>query len=97
MRLRPDAEAFACRRWLFGVPIGSSASRDAHPPATLVAHVLGREPDANALADAEVRWDSFDVGVYERQCITVRGAISRSIRTVTIPAGAHPHEHHEHH
>jgi len=89
MRLQPDAEASSCRRWILGIPLGGRQLDD--PIAPLVAELLAREPDATVLADADVRWDHLSLGVYERQCVVVRGILGRTMRTITIPGG---HAHH---
>jgi hypothetical protein len=39
----------------------------------------------------------LSVGLYERQCVTVRGVLDRPIRTITIPSGGtHGHHGHQH-
>jgi hypothetical protein len=92
MRLRPDVEASSCRRWVLGIRIDGSQQDD--PVAALVEELLAREPEATLLSDAEVRWDHLSLGIYERQCVVVRGSLGRAMRTITIPSGAgghHPH------
>ena len=91
MRLRPDVEASSCRRWILGVPIGGPQVDD--PIAALVAELLAREPEATLLTDADVRWDHLSLGVYERECVVVRGILGRTMRTITIPSGAGGHAH----
>ena len=93
MRLRPDVSATTCRRWILGVPLGADVADD--PLAPLVAELLARDPEATLLSEADVRWEHLSVGVYERQCVIVRGVLARPIRTITIPSGG-MHEHHGH-
>lgn len=92
MRLRPDVEATSCRRWIVGIPLDGDQAAD--PVAPLVARLLSGDSEATVLSEADVRWEHFSAGLYERQCVTVRGVLARPIRTITIPTGAH--EHHEH-
>ena len=95
MRLRPDVEATACRRWILGVPLGGENADD--PVAPLVAQLLARDPEATVLSEANIRWEHLSVGLYERQCVTVGGVLARPIRTITIPSGgSHGHHGHEH-
>jgi hypothetical protein len=95
MRLRPDVEATACRRWVAGIPLGGKTADD--PVAPLVSQLLSRDPEATALSEANVRWEHLSVGLYERQCVTVRGVLARPIRTITIPTGGtHGHHGHQH-
>ena len=90
MRLRPDVEASSCRRWILGVPVGDTSD---DPVGEIVAELLAREPDATVLSDADVRWDHMALGLYERQCVTVRGVLGRTMPTITIPTGADAHGH----
>jgi hypothetical protein len=94
MRLRSDVEATSCRRWFLGVPL----DRDAGDPiAPMVTELLSRDAEATVLGEADVRWEHLSLGLFERQCVTVRGVLGRPIRTITIPgAGAHDHHGHEH-
>jgi hypothetical protein len=94
MRLRPDAEATSCRRWIVGIPL--DGDRDADPVAPLVTRLLSGDSEATVLSEADVRWEHFSAGVYERQCVTVRGVLARPIRTITIPTDMHDHHGHEH-
>jgi hypothetical protein len=94
MRLRPDVEATSCRRWIFGIPLDGGQAGD--PVAPMVTQLLSADSEATVLSEADVRWEHFSAGVYERQCVTVRGALARPIRTITIPTGAHEHHGHEH-
>jgi hypothetical protein len=94
MRLRPDVEATSCRRWILGIPLDGDQLDD--PVAPLVAQLLSGDSEATVLSEADVRWEHFSAGIYERQCVTVRGVLSRPIRTITIPTGAHEHHGHEH-
>jgi hypothetical protein len=92
MRLRPDVQASSCRRWILGIPIDGSQPED--PVTALVTGLLAQEPEATLLSEADVRWDHLSLGIYERQCIAVRGNLGRAMRTITIPSGAgghHPH------
>ena len=92
MRLRPDVEASSCRRWVLGIPIDGPQPED--PVAALVTELLAQEPEATLLSEADVRWDHLSFGIYERQCVVVRGILGRTMRTITIPSGAgghHPH------
>ena len=92
MRLQPDVEASSCRRWILGIPIGDSQADD--PIAPLVADLLARDPEATLLSEADVRWDHLALGVYERQCVVVRGVLGRTMRTIIIPSGEGGHRHH---
>lgn len=92
MRLRPGVEASSCRRWILGIPTGEPLADD--PIAPLVAELLVRDAEATLLSEADVRWDHLALGVYERQCVVVRGVLGRTMRTITIPSGAGAHAHH---
>lgn len=93
MRLRPDVEASSCRHWIFGVPLDSDRRADEDLVASMVTELLSRDPEANVFSEGSVQWDRFCMGFYERQCIMVHGVLARTIRTVTIPLGADPHDH----
>ena len=95
MRLRPDVEASSCRRWILGVPLDGGDAND--PVAPMVSELLSRDPDATVLSEADVRWEHLSLGLFERQCVRIRGVLGRPIRTITIPdaAGAHRHHHDE--
>src|SRR5262245_29501533 len=71
MRLRPDVEATSCRRWILGIPLDGDQADDPVPP--LVAQLLAGDSEATVLDEANVRWEHLSAGVYERQCVTVRG------------------------
>ena len=92
MRLRPDVEASSCRRWVLGIPLDDSQTDD--PVAPLVTELLARDPEATLLSEANVRWDHLSLGVYERQCVVVRGVLGRAMRTITIPSEPGGHSHH---
>ena len=93
MRLRPDVEARSCRRWIVGIPLDDPGPAD--PVAALASGLLAREPEASVLSEADVQWEHLSLGVYERQCVTLRGVLGRPMRTITIPVDAAEH-HHEH-
>lgn len=94
MRLRPDVAASSCRRWILGIPLEDRWVDD--PVAPLVAELLSRDADATVLSEADVRWEHLSAGLYERQCVTVRGVLGRPMRTITLPAGADAHGHQGH-
>jgi hypothetical protein len=94
MRLRPDVAATSCRRWVVGIPLDDHGAGD--PVAPLVARLLSGDPEATVLSEADVRWEHLSAGLYERQCVTVRGVLARPIRTITIPSGEKDHHGHEH-
>lgn len=88
MRLRPDAAATTCRRWFAGVLLDAD-------PDDPVQRLLATEREANVLGEGTVQVEEFSVGPYVRQCVTIRGVLARTIRSITIPAGeAHHHHHH---
>jgi hypothetical protein len=94
MRLKPDAEASSCRRWILGIPVSGVGSDD--PITPLLNELLSREPEATVLSEADVRWEHLAVGLYERQCVTLRGVLGRTMRTITIPGTTDAHGHHQH-
>jgi hypothetical protein len=94
MRLRPQVEASSCRRWILGIPVSGTFPDD--PVAPLVMELLSRDPDATVLSEADLRWEHLTVGFYERQCVTVRGVLGRTMRTITIPGGMDVHGQHGH-
>jgi len=87
--LRPGVSGRACRTSIAGLPLGAGEPdlREA------VAQVLALDAEANALANAEVRWRRLVTGVYNRRCVEVRGDLARTVSTLTIPMpsghGAH--------
>ena len=95
MRLRPGVEASSCRRWILGIPLDGDSARD--PLSPMLKELLSRDPEATVLSEADIRWDHLTLGVFERQCVTVRGVLGRTMRTITIPGGADAHGHHGHH
>jgi len=94
MRLRPDVTATSCRRWLVGIPLDGDQPDDLVAP--LVTRLLSADPEATVLNEADVRWEHLFAGLYERQCVTVRGVLARPIRTITLPSDTHDHRGHEH-
>ena len=94
MRLRPGVESSSCRRWILGIPVGGVDADDS--VAALLTELLSQEPDATVLSEAEIRWEHLAAGIYERQCVTLRGVLGRTMRTITIPGDADVHGHHGH-
>jgi len=86
MRLRPNAAATSCRRWFAGVLLHAD-------PDDPVQHLLATEREANVLSEGTVQVEEFSVGPYVRQCVTFRGVLARTIRTITIPARETHHHH----
>jgi hypothetical protein len=87
--LRPGVSGRSCRASIAGLPLaaGEPDLREA------VAQVLALDAEANALANAEVRWDRLVTGVYNRRCVEVRGDLVRTVSTLTIPMTSRPGAH----
>jgi len=86
--LRPGVSAQSCRVSIVGIPL------DAGDPSLqeATARMLALDAEANALTDADVRWEHVVTGLYNRRCIEVRGNLVRTISSVTIPMVGHgPH------
>ena len=87
--LRPGVSGRSCRTSIAGLPLGAGEPdlREA------VAQVLALDAEANAVANAEVRWRRLVTGVYNRRCVEVRGDLARTVSPLTIPMpsghGAH--------
>ncbi len=79
--LRPGVSGHSCRASIAGLPLGTGEPdlREA------VAQVLALDAEANAVANAEVRWRRLVTGVYNRRCVEVRGDLARTVSTLTIP------------
>lgn len=56
--------------------------------------LLARDPEADAVVNTEVQWESFCIGIYTWRCVVLRGDLVRSVRTVLLPM---PGEHGGHH
>jgi hypothetical protein len=91
--LRPGAVARVCRSSFLGVPLGTERvdMRDA------VGRILALDGEGNVVTNAEVRVQRVMTGVYNRQCIEVRGDLARTIRTITVPSLHEPGEQGHHH
>jgi hypothetical protein len=87
--LRPGATGRSCRASVFGVPLsdGEPGLREA------LEQIVALDAEGDVVVNAEVRWERFITGLYNRRCIEVRGDLARRIRTITIPM---PPEHHAH-
>jgi hypothetical protein len=87
--LRPGVTGRSCRASVLGVPLSGSEPRlrDA------LEQIVALDAEGDVVVNAEVRWDQFISGIYNRRCIEVRGDLARTIRTVTLPA---PPGHHAH-
>jgi hypothetical protein len=87
--LRPDVVGRSCAFSVLGLPIGPErAGLDA-----AVARVLALDAEGDVVTNAEVTWEIFVSGVYNRRCVTVRGDLGRVIPTISVPAlpGHHAH------
>jgi hypothetical protein len=87
--LRPDAEGRSCRAWLMGIPLqpGSPGLDEA------LARVLALDPEGNVVTHAEVSERLLLTGIFNRRCVVLRGDLSRTVASVTLPTpeGYHTH------
>jgi hypothetical protein len=83
--LHPGVSGRSCRASIIGVPLedGSPSLREA------MARALALDSEANALTDADVRWERVVTGLYNRRCVAVSGNLVRTISSVTIPMVGH--------
>lgn len=79
-----DAEARACGIRLLGMAVGGQPSLDG-----LVDSLLAQDPEADAVVDAVVTLTSFPALIAERRCLSVRGHLARSIRSISLPGPHH--------
>jgi hypothetical protein len=88
--LRPGAVGRSCRSSVLGVPLrsGQPEMREA------LGEILALDREGNVVVDAEVAEERIITGLYNRRCVQVRGDLSRTISTITLPA---PPGHHAHH
>jgi hypothetical protein len=86
--LRPGAVARVCSSSFLGIPLGTERvdMRDA------LARVLALDGEGDVVTNAEVRVQRVMTGVYNRQCVEVRGDLARTIRTITVPSLHEPGE-----
>jgi hypothetical protein len=88
--LRPGVEGRSCRSWVLGVPLGAGSPdvREA------LVDLLARDPEGDVVQRAEIRWEDWLTGAYNRRCIVVRGDLARQVRVITLPTpgGQHHHE-----
>ena len=91
--LRPAAVARVCRSSFLGIPLGTERGemRDA------LARILALDGEGDVVTNAEVRVQWVTTGVYNRQCVEVRGDLARTIRTITVPSLHEPGEQGHHH
>lgn len=82
MVLRRNADARVCRTSAFFGLLGRDGSRSLVNAAVDMA--LRTEPDGNVLADVRVEFATFDVLIYRRQCVRVRGTVAKRVRVVHI-------------
>ena len=63
--------------------------------AALVAELLAQEPEATLLSEADVRWDQLSLGIYERQCVVIRGVHCLSVGNQPLKNRNARHQAHE--
>lgn len=87
--LRPDAEGRSCRAWVMGIPLqpGSPGLDEA------LARVLALDPEGNVVTHVEVSERLLLTGIFNRRCVVLRGDLSRTVASVTLPT---PEGHHTH-
>jgi hypothetical protein len=88
--LHPGARASVCRTTLLGFAIGGSAS----PLEAGLRALLATDPEADQLADVQIRERTVTTGLVDRTCITVQADVVRAISTVRLPAPAGHQGHH---
>jgi hypothetical protein len=82
MTLARGIEGRSCENaWLFGLlPVGSRASLE-----VAVRDAVGQVRDGQVLGEAVVELETWEGLLFRRQCVSVRGAVARRVRVVTVP------------
>ena len=75
-----DVAARSCQSFVLGIPIGPNLSLD-----DPVARILASDSEGNAITNLHVSWRRLRTGLYDRDCLEVRGDLVRTISTVTLP------------
>ena len=88
--LIPQVTARSCRTSVLGVTVGDGTAS----LAASVAELLRRDPEANVVTNAEITWQTVVTGVYNRQCIELRGDVARLTSTIVLPMPDMPSGHH---
>ena len=78
--LRPEAAARSCQSFVLGLPMGPDISLD-----DAVERILALDSEGNAIANVHLSWSRLRAGLYDRDCLEVRGDLVRTISTVTLP------------
>ncbi len=86
--IAPGASVTRCR------PDGLLAARtDGDLVGDAVRDLLARDPEADAVVRASVETAGWSIGLYGRQCVTIKGDVVRSVRAILLPM---PESHREH-
>lgn len=89
MVLATGVEGRACAGAFWGLPSESATL------ALAIARALARVPDATLLVDAEVSSTTVTTGIYNRQCVGVRGSAAKLVSQLVVPGHeGHPGQGH---
>lgn len=86
--IRPGVVARACRSGVIGIRSGSE------PLEAAMRRILAVDPEGNAVTDVRVRTTSIRTGLYDRECVEVRGNLARLTPVVLLPAAGEHGAHH---
>ncbi len=89
--IRPNVVARACRSAAFGVSLGG----DTDLVAAALAQLQAVDAEADVVTDVQVDEERLVTGLYDRDCVVLRGDVGREVSTVVLPRSP-GHEHHEH-
>jgi hypothetical protein len=84
--LRRGAVARACQVSFFGV---SSPTEQREPFHEALDRLLALDSEGNAVANAQIRSDTFVSGIYNRRCVEIKGDVSRVVSTIILPGHDH--------
>jgi hypothetical protein len=79
--LKPDAATEVCRST--GVLAGRAAEADLAGAA--LTRLMGLDAEANAVVNARLESSVWSIGLYGRECVTLRGDVVRSVTTLLLP------------
>ena len=88
--LRPGVETRVCQSSVLGLATG----RNRPTIDASVAKLLALDPEADVVMNAEVVWETFVSGLFNRRCIVVRGDVARQVPVLRIPGDASHGGHH---
>ncbi len=90
MVLATGATGEDCGTSILFVPLRRASLADA------AARAIASVPEATLLIDVEVRTTGLVTGVYNRECVHVKGSAAKLVSSVSVPMPAGHHGHHDH-